>query len=228
MNKIVLSIIVIFSLLAMSNCDDGDPGKDINLPVPFFNQEYPPWCGIACIQMWAHYDSVRPSQAAIAGFLQVTPYQKASPSQLLIGVGEYTGSEGYLATKARDIPGSQGDLIAATIEGVIEYTPSIMPFYGDHAILIKGHNWKMENERKVAIKTYYHDPDGGKDLEANASTLKVLFVAAPWEYWVVVGRPEFVPEGVESHDRFVLQGGTYYGGPLVYNPKGLTLDPSLY
>ena len=116
-------------------------------------------------------------------------FDKASPLELLVGVGSYTASEGHLATRYWDEPGAQGDLISATINGILDYTPSIMPFYsGTHAVLIKGYKYhKDEYGRPIAEKVHFHDPDNEPNKTLLAGTLGVCdrtlpaFVIEPWE-----------------------------------------------
>ena len=101
-----------------------------------------------------------------------------------------------------------------------------MPFHMDHAVLIKGHEWKEKKvtEEPVAIRAYYHDPYGNQNVDISANVLRDYFEPAPWDYWVILGWREFLDNGVFGHDMFVLMGGTYYGGPSYYNPKGLDIS----
>jgi hypothetical protein len=228
-----LLVIVIAALLLINvQCDDGgDPDPVVRLDVPYHAQEEVNWCGIACIHMWSDYDGFNVTQQDIAWYIGVSPGQPAHPAQLEHGVSQCTCYEGHLAVRLWNEPGAQGDLIAATIAGMDRYIPSIMPFWEDHAVIITGHKWREdEYGRPFAIKTWYHESNpanGGPDVEIPADILAHSFMPCPWEYWVIVAYPELVEKGIEGHNMFVVAGGTYYGGPSYYNPKGLTLDPNL-
>ena len=178
-------------------------------------------------QMWAHYDHGYQPQQFFANALGVGQ-RRASPGELVTGVGNYTCSEGYLALKDYRESGAQGDLISATINGIKENIPSIMPYFEEHAILIKGYKWKEGSyQRPIGIDVRFHDPANKEDVNLLLGALIAVFDPGGNVYWVILGWSYFVPEGVDSHDRFVLAGGTYYGGPAVYDPKGLTQDPSM-
>jgi hypothetical protein len=222
-------VIVIAALLLINvQCDDGDPDMNVNLSVPYHQMAFTNACGLACIQMWADYDGITVSQYDIATMLGVQPGQTVAPDVLEWGVGFYTWSEGCLATKLMSVPGAKGDLIAATIYGVDDRNPSIMPFWEDHAVIIKGYQWYWdEGYKPVATNVRYHDPNGEANQYETANILDAYFMPSPYAYWVIVAHPEYVGMGLEGHNAFIVAGGTYYGGPSYYNPKGLTLDPSL-
>jgi hypothetical protein len=206
------------------------PSFYVNLMVPYHQQDVVNYCAPACVQMWAHYDGRLTTQDNIAYYMGMVPYEDyVSPYELERAVGNFTNSEGYLARKDGWQPGAQGDLIAATIEGIKYGVPSIMPFQGDHVVLIKGYKWREKADgTPFAIRVYYHDPNDYPDQNIPANDLLALFVPAPFDYWVIVGRSEFADNGVFGHDIFVLMGGTYYGGSAYYNPKGLDLTQPMY
>lgn len=102
--------------------------------------------------------------------------------------------------------------------------PSIMPFYEEHAVIIKGYKWHEDSTgRPIAEKVCYHDPiqSRGPNITILAGALDAAFVPAPFKYWVIVGDRSFIPDGIYGHDTFVLKGGIYYGGTSFYDPKGL-------
>lgn len=226
-NRLLL-IVVVALLLVTAQCDE-EPGTPVKLPVPYYGMTEANWCGIACIQMWGHYDGWVWTQAEIAGYLGIQPGQTSPPELLANGVGIFTISEGHLERKSILEDGAQGDLIAATIEGIDDGTPSIMPFWEDHAVVIKGHLSQEDvNGRPIAEKIWCHDPrENEKNKEVAANILKHLFMPVPYDYWVIVGFSWYVDDGIDGHDAFVLTGGTYYGGPLHYDPKGLVPDPHM-
>jgi len=199
-----------------------NPPYKTNIWVPLHNQECENWCGIACIQMWADLDGVLVTQTTIANYLGVVGSMTPNPYELETGVGHFTCSPGWLERRPWDDPGAQGDLIAASITGIKYGIPSIMPFYnGDHAVLIKGYEWREENGKPVALSCWLNDPRGYENQKISASKLAAYFECFPYDYWVIVGYPEFVWEGIAGHDAFVAAGGTYYGGPLKYDPKDI-------
>lgn len=223
--KFMLGLVAMLLLINWT-CDLGPvPDKKIILAVPFFNQECMGYCAPACIQMWAHLDNRPISQNEIAQFINAHPVWGCPPTSIEYGVGEFTCSEGAYVHKSEHEPGAQGDLIAMTITGIECGTPSIMPFHEDHAIIIRGHQWREdENGRPIAIRAYHHDPNNIPDTSISASLLKNFFQPSPSDYWIVVAYPDYQFDGISGHNQFILLGGTYYGGPSIYDPKGL-IDP---
>ena len=222
--KKIIHIIVVVLIVFLTGCPIGDPAFKIDLPVSYFPQEYENWCGLACIQMWADFDGNIVTQGELAVYTG-SGYNKVAPQQLVLGVSHFTNSEGYLAVKDGFEAGAKGDLIGATITGIKNYIPSIMPIYEEHAILIKGYKWiEDEDDRHIGQKVFFHDPDGRPAQSWTVGTLETAFMGCPINYWVIIGRPYFLPDGIDGHDEFVLRHGVYYGGPLVYDPKEI-LDP---
>ena len=221
--KIKILVIVLSVLMMQIICSSGDPGKNINLPVPFYYQLQPNYCGIACIQMWADYDHRYVTQKEIADFLGIED-QFVHPTLLEQGVSYFTNSQGTLAIEDMIELDAQENLIGATISGIKDFIPSIMPFWGDHAILIKGSKWYEDAYgRPIADRVYIHDPNSGANKTITAAVLKTAFQPCPFSYWVIVGNPFYVPEGREGYKTFLSEGGTYYGGSCNRNP----LEPPL-
>jgi hypothetical protein len=215
----ILLIIVSALFLIQWTCTPPAPKPPyvVNLPVPYHQQECENWCGIACIQMWADFDGWLVPQADIASYLGIVGNLKASPYDLEIGVGAYTASPGWLERRACYEPGGKGELIAASITGIKYCVPSIMPFYGDHAVLIKGYEW-IDEDQPIALACWLHDPDGRNNWKITAGQLDYFFECYPSDNWVIVGYYDFVLEGIGGHAAFIAAGGTYYGGPPVYDP----------
>ena len=205
------------------------PDWVIDLQVPYHYQLYCNYCGIACVQMWAHFDGWEVAQDSIASYVGITPGSyAANPYQLERAVGAYTGAYGYLERREFWEPGAQGDLISSTIEGLKYCVPSIMPFSGNHAVLIKGSEWNEKTDGSpLAKRIYLHDPNNLPSQNISADELTRRFIPCPFDYWVIVGWEDFILNGIIGHDTFVLMGGTYYGGPSYYNPKDLDLDIEL-
>ena len=55
--------------------------------------------------------------------------------------------------------------------------------------------------------------------------LGAYFTPSYGRYWVIIAFPDFLDDGIEGHDEFVMAGGTYYGGPVYYDPKGINPNP---
>lgn len=217
--KILLIIIAgLFLIQWTCHYGTGNPPFYENLWVPYHQQECENWCGIACIQMWADRDGVLVNQGEIATYLGVGN-QKASPFHLEMGVGAYTSAPGWLEIRGWYDLGAKGDLVASSITGIKHGYPSIMPFYGgEHAVIIKGYEWREVDEKPVAISCWYHDPNGFNNWRISASILSRYFECGIYDYWVIVGFRDFVWEGMAGHQAFIEAGGTYYGGPQTYDP----------
>lgn len=227
MSRVLALAVLSFLLFSNFTCSVNAPEPDphVKLPIIYHPQECPNYCGIACIQMWAHWDGDLVSQQEIADYVAFSG-SGTNPVELEKGVGNYTCSPGWIAALPWDFPGAQGDLIAAAIRGIDAWVPAIMPYWADHAILVFGFKWKVDaNGKPLAILVHYHDPNGAPDQKRTAQELAYFFQPALYNYWVVLGYEDFYSDGVAGHESFILNGGTYYGGPNPYDPKGLTQDP---
>lgn len=199
---------------------------NVKLNVPYHAQEYCNFCGVACVKMWAHYDDWELPQTEIASYMSVVPNGPgADIYELERAVGAYTWSPGFLARKEFEELGAQGDLISSAIEGMDYSVPAIMPFdWGEHAVLLIGFKWiEKDDGTPYALSCYYHDPDNLPDRIVTPAQLSARFDPTPFYYWVLLGHEDFLVNGTFGHDSFVLQHGTYYGGPAVYNPKDLDI-----
>jgi hypothetical protein len=227
-STVLLTIVLSFFLMNITcNVSTETPNKKTVLNVPFHAQLYTNYCGVACVQMWSDFDNVNASQTHIANFLGLTPNGSgADPYDLESAVGNYTGSPGHLASRPYNMPGGQGDLISSTISGIKHSVPSIIPWDGDHVVLIRGHEWKEKaNGTPFAIRIFFHDPNNRPSQNYTVGEFSRHFLEDVFLYWVIVGREEFDIKGTMGHDIFVQMGGTYYGGPAYYNPKNLNIDP---
>lgn len=226
-NRLLLFVVVVLLLLTAQCFESGE--KNV-LPVPYFAMTQINWCGIACVHMWSHYEGYTSvTQNEIANELGIEPGETAPPHLIAQGVQYFTDTSGFFALRFDTGEGAQGDLIAATEKSIRENDPAIMPFGQTHTVLIIGYKWQDdENDRPIAEKAWYHDPRGGLNNESvSIGTLKTYFEPAPDDYWVILASEWYFDEGPDRHDAFVLEGGTYYGGPLHYDPKGLTPDPHM-
>ena len=230
MKRIFFLIAIVILLTCFNSCFTNEPDRII-LDIPYSAQIEPAFCGVACIQMWAHYDHpcCEVSQLDIADYVGVGAYG-VLPWDILRGVSHFTSVEGFLALKDIYTPGAQGDLLGATITGIKNGQPSILPTrFGEHAIIIRGHEWHEENGRPIADEIFYHDPDDIPDLSMPANLfLNYVFTPPTFgDYWAIIAFVSFFDAGIAAHDEFVLSNGTYYGGPLHYDPKGLVPDPPI-
>jgi hypothetical protein len=227
MRVLLISVLAVMCMYSVTcNISSDSPNPKANLMIPYHGQEYINYCSIACIQMWAEWDgnmSLTQNQIAQEVGIAGTSYL-ANPYDVERAVGVFTNSMGYLEIRNWLELGAEGDIIASTIEGIKYSTPSIIPInYGLHTILMKGYEWTEKDEKPFAIRAYYHDPyNNMHDRNVPASLLLFEFDPAP-DYWAILGWEYFVWNGAFGHDMFVLQGGTYYGGPSYYNPKNLDL-----
>ncbi len=228
MLKRILFILFALSLLVICNCDE--VGNNKNLSVPFHAQEAPNFCGIACIQMWSEFDfgtSPDSQQVSIANQLGVG-FEKPPVQKIARGVSWYTKSEGYLAVLDAFKKGSQGDLVSAIVAGINDSVPAITTYIReDHVAIIKGAEWNDQEivvgderrTRPMAVSITVHDPDGSENVTMGASVFKSRFVMSGWYYWAILGWEYYLDIGTEDHDTFVFRLGTYYGGPMIYDPK---------
>lgn len=218
-----------FMMFFTISCPSKPLDYDIDLYVPYYSQgSYTELCAVACIKMWAAMSGNNVSMDEISDYVGCGSWG-TRPVDIPLGVARYTCAEGYLAIRDRNEAGAQGDLVSATVVGIEHGVPSIMPFFVDHAVLIKGSKYrKDETGRPIAINLYLHDPEIGPNRVRTASEIATRFMSNGYNYWVVVGFPEFLDMGIYDHNTFVLMGGTYYGGPSIYDPKGLNPDPSTF
>jgi len=78
---------------------------------------------------------------------------------------------------------------------------------------------------EVFFPLCYH-PRIIRDLAANILKSYYFIPADGW-YYVILGDEYFYWQGIGGHDQFVFQNGTYYGGPMIYDPKGLlNIEPT--
>jgi hypothetical protein len=96
-----------------------------------------------------------------------------------------------------------------------------------HAVLTIGYKSHEEGEgedkRPVADYMWYHDPApwlyDGECLQVSASRLKThYFTLVDVWYYVIVGSPIYTQWGLAGYADFLSKGGTFYGGPDVYDP----------
>ena len=146
-----------------------------------------------------------------------------------MGIEHFTDSIGFYVIYD-DTNIRQDYCIAACIAGVKDFTPSIMPFYGGaHGVLVIGFTWHYnEDDMRIADEMVYHDPNPtyGANQDVTPVSLKIgkfLPILSNNKYMVYVGRRGLWKDGVSGYNTFIAEGGTFYGGPAVYNP--LTYDP---
>ncbi len=209
-------------------CSAPVPNK-IVLPVPYYSQGgNPTYCAVACIKMWAAYDGNMKTLSEIAAFVGVGVIG-VEPDDIVNGVGEFTAAEGYRAIKDEYAPGAYGELLSATVIGIQNGFPSIIPTrFGSHAVICRGQEWHDDpNDRPVAERVYFHDPDERPNVDHTvANFMQYYFLPAYGKYWVILAYEDFLDDGIDGHIDFIMAGGTYYGGPPVYDPLGMNPNPN--
>ncbi len=231
MLKRILFILFALSLLVICNCDEVEKG--VQLDVPFHPQEENNYCGIACIQMWSEFDwgpyIAYNDQYSIAEVLNVG-IQNVPVETVLVGVSEYTNSMGHLAVIDMFEDGALGDLVSAMVAGIDDRVPSIFPFEkDDHVAIVKGAKWNdqvviVEDQRIVrplAISVTLHDPRSHGNKTYTAARFKSYVAISNMNYWTILGNEDYLDIGTSAHDTFVFRYGSYYGGPMLYDPKNL-------
>ena len=221
-------VLTVFCLIFFTiACFDG-PYTDVLPNVPYRSQEHSNYCAVACIQMWAWYDGNYVTQTQIADYIGLEPLG-ADVTATLTGIEHFTNSFGFLVMYD-DTNIGQDYCIASCIASVKDFTPSIMPFSGGiHGVLVIGFTWHYnEDDIRVADEMVYHDPDPsyGAYQKVTADALKIgrfWPILTNNRYMVFVGRRSLWKNGVSGYNTFIAEGGTFYGGPAVYNP--LTYNP---
>ena len=223
--KFKVLILIIICTIGVTGCFDG-PWHD-ERDVPFRPQEEGDWCGVACIEMWSLFDDRfhGNSQMEIAIWLEQYGEHPVSwgyhAEDLTRCVREFTDSQGYLK-KERASNLGQDSCIASSIASIKDFRLSMMPFdKGDHAVLVIGYIWHYDNGQRVADEIIYHDPKKGGHLDLPAGLLKSNYFKPDKRdstYWVIVGRQKNASDGWDGYQNFVIEGGTFYGGPKVYDP----------
>jgi len=228
MIKKAFRFFVFIVLIVFLGCGEGDPPFKKVLNVPYCPQSYAYYCAAACVYMWALFDGIPCTQAQVVSWTGAWPCG-VPPLRVVEAIGFFTLSPGYAAWKYDSEPGAQGDLMGACIEGIKDRVPAIMPFEGgSHAVLVTGFEWHEDaNGKPIGEVIYYNDPDGyvGKWYETVSYIENNLWTETNGLYYVLLGCEWYVDPGEMGHDGFVLRRGTYYGGPPIYDPKGL-LDGS--
>jgi hypothetical protein len=216
--------IVLIILIIFIGCDGDDPPLKKVLNVSYCPQSYAYYCAAACVYMWATYDGIPCTQAQVANWTGAWPCG-VPPLTVVDAIGFFTFSPGYFAWRYDYEFGAQGDLMGACIDGIRDKVPAIMPFYdGSHAVLVTGFEWHEEaTGRPIGEVIYYNDPDGyiGKWFETVGFVEDHLWTPTAGLYYVLLGGDWYIYNGITGHNNFVLNLGTYYGGPPVYDPKGL-------
>jgi hypothetical protein len=219
---------VLIVLISFTGCDGDDPPYKKVLNVPYYFQVEYNFCAPACMQMWIKYEmGYYYNQYDIAAYIGLGSYGGIDPYSVRDGMRYYTYLMAHVAYRYCNEDGAHGDLVAVCIEAIRDGFPSIMPFYSaDHAVLVTGFEWHKENGRPIAEVMYYHDPNQyyGPNMVISGSQLEYTFTPIQCILYVIIADSWFDYIGPVRHDSFVLNLGTYYGGPPIYDPKGLLDD----
>jgi hypothetical protein len=227
--QVFLIIVLIVIIFPVSSCIDS--WTDIR-DAPYRYQLQNNYCAVACIQMWAIFDGADEfeiTQDFIADHINFGYYGNGViPDDIRDGVEMFTDSFGYVA---QELPTNLGqdECIAACIASIKDFRLAIVPFFkGLHAVLAFGYKWHYENGMRIADKMYYHDPNPlvGPNRVLPAYDLKIAYfkpINDPPCYWSVVARRRNRTDGIDGYNIFISEGGTFYGGPSVYDP--LSFNP---
>ncbi len=233
LKKTLLSLLVILFFVNWNSCFDKWLEPVMDLDVPYCPQEEWNYCGIACIQMWAKYENPDDdiTQEGIADWIGVGKLMFA-PERLADGVRQLAfRPHAFLAMLSSFQPGVEGDLVGMAVTGIYNMSPSIIPWAGNHAVIIKGYRYREKEIYDdygnlidiipIATRIRYHDPDPleGADRELGKDSLFERYVPDFATYWMIIGDRSYMQDGIDGHNDFIRLGGTYYGGPLNYNPK---------
>jgi hypothetical protein len=145
--KVFLIIICAISLMQFI-CSSGEPDKNINLPVPYHQQVFSNYCGIACIQMWAEYNGICVSQQEIAAYLGIG-CEFVSPYLLDLGVANFTASQGIWNLSPLMSLMLKGTSSGQPFAGSRNIFPRLCRFMEIMLYLLKGIN---------GMKTHMEDP----------------------------------------------------------------------
>lgn len=196
------------------------------LNIPFFSQGSIPWCGPACIKMWAEYQNLHPTMEEIAN--AICGPQGSSMYWVSRGVTWFTNSTGvYVELGETQL--EQDQCIASCFASLLKDHPAVIHFNRNgssdhHAIILRGAEyhyqlWPLKQDPVIDV-ICFHDPGTSVgDQELPIHLLKQSYYK-PFQnkYMAVVGYPKALYDGIRGYNEFLRMGGTYYGGP----------DPGMY
>ncbi len=151
-----ISLMILLTAV-LNSCLDFTSEKNKILPVPAINQMYFGWCGAACVQMWANYQSLYPEQEDIADLIG---WHGSDPYRIAQGITQFTSDTGY----SRYYSSKQKDMaIASQVASISDRIPNIpIVLNGTHAVIMKGYRWsEYEDFRPLAEGIYFNDPNDG-------------------------------------------------------------------
>lgn len=214
-------IFIIALFLSYFTCSTGeDIPENICLPVPYRAAERANYCAVACIQMWALYDgNTIITQDEIARRVGVPTL----PSNIVYGVWLYTNSPGFLFV-GNGTEYFQDRILSMSIAAFQKNRPSIIPVYdGEHAITMIGYKYHTSSDnRPIADKVWFHDPNGLNKYSTSISDFKYNWFTPDWLNGllrIILPDDEFVASGDDGYSIFLDLGGSYSGGPTLYEPS---------
>ncbi len=66
-----------------------------------------------------------------------------------------------------------------------------------------------------------HDPGSYGNITLLASVFASDFAISNMYSWTILGSEDYLDIGTSAHNTFVFRYGSYYGGPMLYDPKDL-------
>lgn len=190
------------------------------LSVPHITWQHSGWCGAACIQMWAYYEKVYPTQTEIAEYIG---WEGSNVCDIAEGVSRFTSRIGFECLFYNS-SNQQDAAVAAQVAAIKSEAPSIsIVKNGSHAIIVIGFEWtELWGGTPRADFITFNDPAELDTYRVGAWTWKShYFSPNPFsdKYEIVLSSPSFVVDGEEGHREFIARGGTYYGDPGDKGPK---------
>lgn len=214
-------IFIIALFLSYFTCSTGeDIPENICLPVPYRAAERANYCAVACIQMWALYDgNTIITQDEIARRVGAPTL----PSQVQYGVGLYTDSPGYLFVGA-GTEYYQDRMLSMSVAAFLNNRPTIIPVHeGDHAVIMIGYTYHyVDNNIPIADKFWLRDPNGIERYGARIAEFKsdwFLPDSLDRLLRIILPASDYVSLGDEGYITFLDMGGSYSGGPTIYEPS---------
>lgn len=212
-NKYLVVGLMFLAVLILICCLH-DPPASRFLSVPHITQTYYGWCGAACIQMWAYYEYLYPTQNEIAQYIGWT---HSNVYAIADGVTQFTSRNGFPSFFNNN--SDQQDLAVSTqIAAIRNGVPSIsIVNYGTHAIIVTGFEWtELAGGRPRADFITFNDPLRLDSDTVGAWTWKDFYFSpnpVSNKYEIVLTSPSYLDDGEEGHQEFMALDGTYYGDP---------------
>ena len=211
-NKYLVVGLMFLAVLILICCFE--PPKSRFLSVPHITWEYTGWCGAACIQMWAYYENVYPTQDEIAWYIG---WSGSTVYEIAEGVTYFTSRNGF-ASFYNNTSDQQDLAVSTQVAAVRSGVPSIsIVNQGYHAIIVTGFEWtELTGGRPRADFVTFNDPALLDTYRVGAWTWKDFYFTPNLvsnKYEIVLSSPFYIYDGEDGHQEFKARDGTYYGDP---------------